>query len=322
MAQVKKAKRLAASNKWAEAIKLLRQAVALDADNESAYLALASALNNTHEYDKAAEAMRKALKIIPSALNMIDLADSLRLNKEYPEAIALLNRAIAINPRSERARRILGLVFLATHDSEKALNQFTSAIAIAPTTYAYQEMAGIYESRKDFTRALDNLHKAEALDRNYVPVYEDASRIYLEELGDFEAAYRELSVAHALTPDEAGLKADYVEVCLTAGRFQEAIDTANELLQLPVLLQELNASDQLAVRFMKVAALLLSGHPKQASKSRQELNAYFGRLPAFTQTWSYAGTRRFLTDYTMDQDKRFTLLQLLEVLENKTKGVQ
>ena len=50
-------------------------------------------------------------------------------------------------------------------------------------------------------------------------VYEDASRIYLEELGDFEAAYRELSVAHALTPDEAGLKADYVEVCLTAGRF-------------------------------------------------------------------------------------------------------
>ena len=86
------------------------------------------------------------------------------------------------------------------------------------------------------------------------------------------------------------------------------------------MLQELNVSDQLAVRFIKVVALLLSGHTEESSAARQQLITYFRGLPAFKHTWSYAGTRRFLEGYKMAQDDRLMLLQLLKELENKTGG--
>lgn len=321
-AQVRRAKQLAATNKLPEAITLLRRAVALDNNNESAYLELASVLSSAGDHGGAVSAMRNALHLVPTTANTIELADYLRLNKEYPEAQTLLKRAIEANPSDERAHRILGLLSLAADDPRSALKEFTNALSIKPTTYAYEEIARIYESKQDFDHALDNLRKAEALDPNDVSAHRKSSRIYLEELGDFDSAYRELSAARDLAPDDAGLQADYVEVCITTGRFKETIDGANELLESPALLQDLSVSDQLAVRFMKLTALLLEGRMGDANLAHEDLIKYAAGLPTFNHSWSYAGTRRFLEGYRMDENKRTHLLQLLGMLDKMGKHTQ
>ena len=53
---------------------------------------------------------------------------------------------------------------------------------------------------------------------------------------------------------------------------------------------------------------------------RQELIDYLRTVPVFKQTWNYSGVRGFLNDNTINPDQRFTLLQLLELVEGKASG--
>ncbi|HEY2466576.1 MAG TPA: TIR domain-containing protein [Terracidiphilus sp.] len=315
VAKIGEAKQLGRAGKWTEEIALLKGALALNPQNESGYLALAGAYDNTREYDKAVAAMRSSVKISPTVSNLIDLADDLRLIRDYSSATAELNRAITTNPRSERAHRVLGLVFADLGEGDKALKEFTTAITISPTKYAYYEQARIYESRKSFPLALEALKKAKAIDSNYVAAYQEAARIYHEELSDFEAGFHELATARRLAPDDVPLQADFAEACLTAGRFQVAIDSATGLLDSPMQSQELSASDRLAIRFVKVAALELNGNIDLAAKEQQALIEDFDGLPKYEQAWTYTGTRRFLTNFNMDTNQRSALLALLDKLD-------
>ena len=320
MAQVRHAKRLQALSRWGDAAAVLQQAVTFDPKEEEAYVDLADAFNHTAQYDKAVDAMRHAVQIRPSASNMLDLANNLRLNKQYPEAATQLNQAIGLDPDNERAHRILGLIYLATRDSDKALNEFQAAIAIKPTVSAYEQLAGIYESRKKFGQALENLNKAKAINKTYIPLYENAERIYHEEQGDFGAAYRELSEARTVAPDDVPLAANFAEACLTDSRFQEAIDTVDNLLGSRLPSPDLSVSDQVALKFIGVVALSLNGHTQEADAARREFMTYFTALAPFKQTWDYAGTRRFLAEYEMNQDQRAQLLKLLALIELRKTG--
>ena len=315
MAQVRNAKRLEASGRWTDAIAVLQQTVMLDPKNEEAYAELDRCFNKTEQYDKAVDAMRHVVQLRPSASNLTTFADSLRLNKQYPEAAAQAKKAIGLDPNKERAHRILGLIYVANKDSNNAIEEFQAAIAISPTVFAYDELANIYESRKDFGQALENIKKGKALDKTYIPLYQDAESIYHEDLGDFGAAYRELSEAHGVAPENAGIAADLAEACLTDGRFREATDMVDKLLGSKVPSPDLSSSDQVALKFIRIAALSLDGQADEANAARQEFMSYLTALGQFKQSWDYAGTKRFLAEYKMDQDLRLELQKLLASIE-------
>jgi WD40 repeat protein/tetratricopeptide (TPR) repeat protein len=316
MEQVKKAKLLATAGKGAEEILLLQDAIALDPKNESAFVQLARAYYHKSEYHEAVVAMRSALKISPTVSNMNELADFLRLNKDFPEAIEVLKRAIAVDPRNELAHRYLGYVFRDTGDSEKALKEFNAAIAIEPTKYSYLGASAIYESHREFDNALEALKKAKEIDPTYVAAYRDTAGIYQDDLANFEAAYRELAAARKLAPNDVGLEADFAEACLTSGRFQEAIDEATDLLDSRFQSQGLSVSSQFAIKFVRVVALQLSGSAKLAGEEQHALIADFRALVKYEQSWTYTGTRRFITNYRMDPDQRSALLKLLDMLDS------
>jgi len=182
--------------------------------------------------------------------------------------------------------------------------------------------AGSYESRKQFGRALENLNKAKAIDKTCISLYEDAERIYHEEQGDFGAAYRNLSEARIVAPEDVGLAADFAEACLTDGRFQEAIDVVDNLLGSPVPSPNLSVSDRLALKFVRIAALSLKGRTEQVDIARREFMTYLSSIAPFNQTWDYAGTKRFIAAYRMDQDTRDQLLKLLALIEHRNAGGQ
>lgn len=315
--QVADAKRLVAARKWLEAVTILRSAIALDPKNDSAYRELAEIYDETQDYSKAVEAMHCAVQIRPDSSNYEDFADYLRLAKNYPEAILNAKNAIALDPQSERAHEILALAFLDSEDPDGALQEFEAAIAIEPTVYAYSNEADIYRAKGNFVRALDCLEKAKGLDRKYVDAYSSAADIYFEELAKYEAAYRELSLARELAPDDPGVKSDYAELCLAAGRFQEALDIANELLEAPVASQSFSESSHVAMYYIKFAALMLSNRIEAARAARQDLLDYVRSLPRYEQHWSYVGTRRFLMTYPMNQPERASLIQILDLIDKR-----
>jgi WD40 repeat protein/Flp pilus assembly protein TadD len=315
MTEVRNARRLEASGRWTDAAAVLQQAVIFDPKDEEAYVDLADSFYKTAQYDKSVEAMRHAARIRPSVSNMIELANNLRMNKQYPEAVTQLNQVIGLDPDSERAHRILGLTFRDTRDSDRALHEFQTAIVIKPTTFVYQQIASIYDSRKDFRQALDNLNKGKAIEKTDVSLYEDAERIYHEEQGDFRAAYRELAEARAVAPGDLPLAADFAEACLTDGQFQEAIDTVDSLLGARLPSPDLSISDQVALKFIRVAALSFNGRSQDADAARRQFMTYLTALGPFKQTWNYAGTKRFLGEYEMNQDLRAQLLKLLALIE-------
>jgi WD40 repeat protein/tetratricopeptide (TPR) repeat protein len=314
---VNRAKQFITADNFREAIPVLQQAVALDPNNESGYLELDRAYVGTNEFGKAASAMRNAVRIRPSAPNVIEFADTLRINKDYSEAFTQIRKAIALDPRNERAHRVLAFLFLNTNDSDHALQEFKTAIAISPTKYSYSEVAGIYRSRKQFSLALETLKAAKAIDEKWVSAYADTADIDLVDLADYNAAYRELTAARNVAPDDAGLKADFAEACLAAGRFQEALDAANELLEAHLPNDKFSVSDRVAMDFIKLAALALLGNVSEANAAKQDLVEYFRVLPNYHQTWSYQGTRHFLSSYAMSETKRAALLQVLNLVDRR-----
>ena len=134
----------------AQGLRHLREAVRLDPRDERSWLALARALDDLGEWNQAAEALRKAVAILPDAgelrwqlsivsgkrqrtdeadLQLVATADRLvvlagngdflgsvaalaQAHLDYDRAITLLQRAVALTPNNARAHLALGRAYL------------------------------------------------------------------------------------------------------------------------------------------------------------------------------------------------------------------
>jgi len=315
-AQVSSALRLESLDDWNGASAVLQQAVGSDPENEQAYIDLAQAYERTNHLDKAVAAMQRAIKTHPTSYNELELADYLRLNNQNREALLEAERAIDIDPTSELAHRIRAAAFRNLGDTAGAMTELQAAIAAAPTVYAYEQLSNIYESRKDYEKALECIEKGKSINPAYLPLYLDAEQIYHEDMNDYEAAYRVLAEAKSVAPDDLGLAADFAEACLTAQRFPEAMDAVNDLIGTGIISRDLSDSDKVAMMFVKVAALSLGGRSDEGKAAAQDMMSYLSGLGNFKQTWDYAGTRHFLSHYDHNKGQTDKLLQLLKVVES------
>src|SRR5579863_3088620 len=81
------------------------------------------------------------------------------LQQRYAEAEALFRRALQINPNSAPAHRGLGSALVAENQPDKAIEQFKSALDLAPADVALKiELARLYGSSGQFDQALTLLH--------------------------------------------------------------------------------------------------------------------------------------------------------------------
>jgi tetratricopeptide (TPR) repeat protein len=78
--------------------------------------------------------LRKAIEVYPEGPAAYTTLGGVIVNQgsDYPGAIALLERAIVLNPLNDLARDYLGVAFLNQGNSEKAIQAFRDALAINP----------------------------------------------------------------------------------------------------------------------------------------------------------------------------------------------
>jgi tetratricopeptide (TPR) repeat protein len=111
--------------------KKLKEALALDPNNEAAALNLTTVYVQTNQHDKAIAQANKLLKVYPNydkALNLLGIA---YMNKnQLDNALAVFNRITEVNPKFVSSYYNMGLVYARRNNAKQALNYFNKAIEV------------------------------------------------------------------------------------------------------------------------------------------------------------------------------------------------
>jgi tetratricopeptide (TPR) repeat protein len=104
-----------------EAAEVLRQALEVDPDLASAHFFLAMALKTSGNYDEALEHLRTAAARYPrDRVVRNQIGRVLFLQRQYPEAIAELQKVLAVDPEDLQAHYTLMLASQGAGDAERA----------------------------------------------------------------------------------------------------------------------------------------------------------------------------------------------------------
>ena len=117
-------------------------------------------------------------------------------------ALADLNRAITLDPRSAPALASRANLHLRRKQMSEAKADAEACLAIEPTQEAYSVLGDVFLSLGDYDRAIENFAQARRVDPSVAEAYYAKSKALAEE-GLVEKANTTLQQALALDPDVA-----------------------------------------------------------------------------------------------------------------------
>ena len=170
-----------------EAIEALDQALATLPAREKGSEFHAEILNyqgvfyeQMNQSEKAIDSFEQAIKISPQNPNYYNsLSSALQNVKRYDRALAAINRAIEIAPRSSWYSN-RGNIYRGLKKWDLALADYNQALVLNPNNpRAYIARADVYEERKEWDLALADYNRAIEIDANFAPAYRDRGRFYM-----------------------------------------------------------------------------------------------------------------------------------------------
>jgi tetratricopeptide (TPR) repeat protein len=188
--------------KAAEGRGLLEKVVAQIPGNPQAQQRLGLAYLAEKKPQNALEAFSKASDVDPK--NLASLAMTVRIlasQKKLDEAASRVEGQIKRVGESAGARELLGQVFLAKGDAEKAKKEFERAIEVDPNAVeSYLALASLHRGPDARTRALVDADKALAKKPQYVQAWMMKGAL-LDQGGQFEEANKAYRKALEIKPD-------------------------------------------------------------------------------------------------------------------------
>src|SRR3954469_14418767 len=167
---------------------------------------------NEHRYDAAAAAYRELLKAHPDEPGVLaNLGIALAMSGHEADAIAPLQRALALNPRLANARMFLGSCYLSVDEPQKAVTALKDALVQQPSSLENRRrLAEAYAAADRAEDALAELRKITeiaprdpaglfALGHAYNGVAQDAMATFNDRPEDLP--WRQLLLADALAED-------------------------------------------------------------------------------------------------------------------------
>ena len=158
------------------------------------------------DWQRAASIAGRAVAFAPDSADAHHLAAlAARNTGRLPDAIASLERAVALRPAFFEAWLNLGNAFLESRDPERALRCYATAEALDASVAQLHNNAG--NAHRDSGRpaeAIAAYRRALAIDPRYASAHSNLGNV-LKDLGDAEGAVREFREALALVPDRPDL---------------------------------------------------------------------------------------------------------------------
>ena len=188
---------LVKAGKGPEAVARARALVAESPTDPDRYFTLGLA-QSEQDIDGAIVSFRRALELAPRhTLARYNLALVLRRADRLPEALAELERALAIEPRPE-AHYTMGVIYWHQGDLDRAAAALRAAIAIEPKyADAHDALGNVLKARRDWSGAAASLRRAIAL-RPRAPASHYTLALVLQSSGDEPGARAEFAEAERL----------------------------------------------------------------------------------------------------------------------------
>jgi protein O-GlcNAc transferase len=188
---------LVKTGKGPEAVARARALVVEAPGDPDRYFTLGLA-QSEQDVDGAIETFHKVLEIAPrNTLARYNLALVLRRADRLPEALAELERALAIEPRPE-AHYTMGVIYWHQGDLDRAVASLRAAVAAEPKyADAHDALGNVLKARRDWSGAEASLRRAIALRPDF-PASHYTLGLVLQQTGDEAGARTELAEAERL----------------------------------------------------------------------------------------------------------------------------
>lgn len=207
-----------------------------------------------------------------------------RAKGDFDRAIADLDEALHLDPRSAAALIERASVFHSKGDLDRAIGDYDRAIAAWPQSAApFYGRGEVYRAKDDLDRAVANYDRALQLDANLAAAYVSRAEVYRRK-GDLDRALADVSEALKRDPRSASLLEHRGAIYQRMGDLDQAIADYDAAIERdPELVSARNSRgltfsakgdfDQAIVDFSKALEL----DPEQAEAFLNRANAYRGK---------------------------------------------
>jgi tetratricopeptide (TPR) repeat protein len=204
-------------------IAVYREILAFEPDHQATLLALAEALIQAERLEDAIPVLEEVERAHPNDLRTVLRLGFLEFEaRDYEAARARFERALALNPEQHEVRYFLGVTLRRLDRQDEAIAAFQGV----PDTHerfpeARTQIAGIYEKRGEFDRAIAEVERARSHgEARPLDLYVASLR---SRAGDFEGALAFLQGLLEASPDDAELIYNIGVIHGEAKRSEEAL---------------------------------------------------------------------------------------------------
>jgi len=150
----------------------------------------------------------------------------------YEEAVNLIRKAIAANPRVPEFHNSIGVVFKALGKLEEAIGAYGQAVFLKPDyAEAYSMMAVCLQKQGKYAEAIESCKKAVRFKPDFAEAYNHLATI-LDDQGRYAEAIENYTRALQLRPDYAEAYNNLGISLRAQGKLAEAIANCNRAIQL------------------------------------------------------------------------------------------
>jgi tetratricopeptide (TPR) repeat protein len=196
------------------------------------YVLVSSLLAAQGQIPEAIAEMQKAIALAPNRWQLYLAQGLLDLQAKDPDAAeASFKKVVELDPKAMQGRLVLGSFYQAQHRMDEAVQQYQQAIAMDPGSFEPRAaLARLYLMEKNNSAAnevLDQAAQAAASDSRDLPALID---LYGAADGP-EKALSECATIYAQHPADLDLKKKYIQLLIAANRLQLAGTLDQEILK-------------------------------------------------------------------------------------------
>jgi tetratricopeptide (TPR) repeat protein len=162
----------------------------------AAYACITMERNNIWKDDVSvwSDTLEKA----PDSLGALNnLGHALIKKGKYDLAITHLNRAVAINPKAEKAHGNMGFAFYGKKDYQKALSAFKKVLQLNPrSAETYNNIGMVSRDTRDYKTAFASFQKSIEINPKFAQAYINRAKLYMVQgekikaIADYQAALK------------------------------------------------------------------------------------------------------------------------------------
>ena len=176
---------------------------------------------------------KNLLHIYPKDHHALYLLGTLCLKeKNFNEAVDLINKSINLNSKNYAAFNNLGSCYASLKKNDEALINYNKAIKLKPDyAEAYNNRGVVLKSLGRIDEAIESYNKAIELRPNYIDAYHNKG-IAFQSIFNFEESLKNYNQTISLKPDYAEAYNNRGVVLKSLGRIDEAIESYNKAIEL------------------------------------------------------------------------------------------